>query len=282
MLKFEGELCLFQNDDCREFAIHRVPNELIARTRLFLRNQWTRDGGEIPAVIRERMGFLNPILDPIRVRAGRPLARRTPRVVFFGVRTGRENLADGGNSRERAIRLIRAASIPFDGGLVQHPAYGELAPELTVTKLSKLAHRRLLEENAISLCPWGNSPLAYRLFEGLAHRNLVVAQSLAKIEFIDCGLKPGVHYVEVAADLSDLVEKVNYYLEHLDEAQTIADAGNALFASKFAFRGIALNEPLFREVRSSWQGILETVGHPGWMTQCLRPLLPHVSNLPSI
>jgi hypothetical protein len=42
-------------------------------------------------------------------------------------------------------------------------------------------------------------------------------------------LEPGVHYVAVADDLSDLIEKCRYYLEREDERESIAAAGRDYF-----------------------------------------------------
>ncbi len=41
--------------------------------------------------------------------------------------------------------------------------------------------------------------------------------------FMEGTLKPGVHYVELAADYSDLEEKIEYYSTHLAEAEKIID-----------------------------------------------------------
>lgn len=37
-------------------------------------------------------------------------------------------------------------------------------------------------------------------------------------------LRPGVHYIEIKPDFSDVIEKINYYREHQDEADAIAAA----------------------------------------------------------
>lgn len=34
-------------------------------------------------------------------------------------------------------------------------------------------------------------------------------------------LKAGVHYIEIKDDFSDLEEKIQYYSQHIDEAETI-------------------------------------------------------------
>ena len=44
--------------------------------------------------------------------------------------------------------------------------------------------------------------------------------------FMEGRLQPGVHYVEIRDDFSDLVDKMDYYSRHLDELRTIADNAN--------------------------------------------------------
>ncbi len=44
--------------------------------------------------------------------------------------------------------------------------------------------------------------------------------------FMEGLLEPGVHYVEVADDFSDLIEKMDYYLAHPKEAETIISNAN--------------------------------------------------------
>ena len=105
----------------------------------------------------------------------------------------------------------------------------------------------------ICLALWGNCPLTYRLYEGLSRRCLVVTPSLAEIRFVNGGLAPGRHYVEVKPDLSDLAEILDHYLRHLDEAQHIADAGHLHFAQVLRFSGVNFPQPLYLEITASWQ-----------------------------
>ena len=41
--------------------------------------------------------------------------------------------------------------------------------------------------------------------------------------FMEGTLIPDYHYIEVKADYSDLIEKLNYYIAHPDEAQAIIE-----------------------------------------------------------
>jgi hypothetical protein len=40
-------------------------------------------------------------------------------------------------------------------------------------------------------------------------------------------LQPGIHYVEIADDFSDVEEKINYYEQHPEEAEKIIANANA-------------------------------------------------------
>jgi len=73
--------------------------------------------------------------------------------------------------------------------------------------------------------------------------------------FLDGGLTAGHHYVEVAADLSDLTDRVRYYLANLAEAQRIADAGHEHFKKHFATRGRLVSAYAFEASVASWGAI---------------------------
>jgi hypothetical protein len=44
--------------------------------------------------------------------------------------------------------------------------------------------------------------------------------------FMEGLLKPGIHYVELKSDYSDLEEKIDYYSTHIEEAETIIANAN--------------------------------------------------------
>ena len=115
-----------------------------------------------------------------------------------------------------------------------------------------LSERRKLRDTFICIAPWGNHPLTYRVFEGLACRCLVLAQTLRDCAIVDDGLQPGRHYVEVAADLSNLVELTRHYLARHDEAQRIADAGHRHFVQRLAARGPLVSQWIFDACVASW------------------------------
>lgn len=53
--------------------------------------------------------------------------------------------------------------------------------------------------------------------------------------FMEGALIPNYHYIEIKSDFSDLIERVNYYIEHIDEANKIIEHANeyvSLFRNK--------------------------------------------------
>ena len=63
----------------------------------------------------------------------------------------------------------------------------------------------------------------------LSTGSLVFKQDATLKEFWEFELQPFVHYVPVNADLSDLVEKIEWAQEHDDQARAIAENGGSLF-----------------------------------------------------
>ena len=211
MKAFEGKLVFFKNDDDVVFNIEKIPEHLRNRA-FFLRNHWPADPENIPDSIKEKTGFINPLLPPLKANKGRSLNKREISILFYGTQTGGLNIDHMKNSRVEALRAIKKSGIPLKGGLVYHADY--IPPEdLTVPAIPKKKHAKLLKNSKICLALWGNCPLTYRLFEGLASRCLVFVQSLSAIRFIHCGLTENVHYVGIKSDLSDLIDKINHYLK---------------------------------------------------------------------
>lgn len=264
LLASPAKCVLLQLCDHPTMSFDRIPEALARHTSLFLRNHWPADLERVPERYRGRLGFLPPMLRPMAPRAGRDLAARPGGAIFFGTRTGFSNLNGEKNAREEAVRLLRASGLPFVGGISPHAeARYRTSPELLVPRMKEAVHTRLLGASKLCVAPWGNHPLTYRFFEGMALRCLVVAQSVSSERFLDGGLVAGRHYVEVAPDLGDLVDVVRYYLNHLDEAQAIADRGHAHFRQFLTSRGSLVSSYLFEASVASWGDVYQPAREHG-------------------
>lgn len=250
LVAFPRDVAVFQLCDSDSMSFQKILPPLRDKARLFLRNHWPTDKQGIPTELVSRLGYLPPMIRAITPHAGERLAERSRGAMFYGTPTGKLYFPEG---REVLIARLRASGLPFEGGL--SPDAGcprEPPPELSVERMDPREHARRLQDTKICLAPWGNHKLTYRLFEGLAARCLVITQPFGDISFLDGGLRAGVHYVESDAQHDSLVERVRYYLAHLDEAQRIADAGHVHFLEHFAPRGRLISEYLFEASVASW------------------------------
>lgn len=278
LLSFPGRLVFFKTDDCTFFPLDAIPTALRERAVCMLANFWQR-GADAPELAAYHTGLITPFLDPLDAVAGTDLVQRENQVVFYGAQTGAEPLAGGANSRALAIRRIRAAEIPFVGGITFAHEY-ENDMEILAPRLPKREFMELLGNSTICFAPWGNARLTYRLFEGLSRRAIVVCQSLADVTFADAGLVAGEHYLEVRADLADLEDVLGHAMSNLGELQAVADRGHAVFRERCAYSGIALPRPLLDQITDTWGAWLTPAGTPSLMNRLLRRLLPYVKNLP--
>jgi hypothetical protein len=94
----------------------------------------------------------------------------------------------------------------------------------------KVRYSRFLREVAsskLALHMPGNGPFTHRVAEFLGLGTCMLSQRFATELHVP--LLPGVHYVEIASDLSDLMERIFYYLAHDAERNAIARAGREYF-----------------------------------------------------
>src|SRR5512133_2350907 len=99
---FKGKIVFFQNDDDLDFKIHKIPDNLIKKTVLFLRNIWPADTSKINSEIVKKIGMINPFLKPNKPEAGADLEKRIYPVSFFGGPAG-ENCGNSPQSRIQAL-----------------------------------------------------------------------------------------------------------------------------------------------------------------------------------
>lgn len=94
----------------------------------------------------------------------------------------------------------------------------------------KVRYSRFIREAAsakLSLHLPGNGPFTYRVIEFLGVETCMVSPPFETRLHVP--IVPGVHFVEVAPDLSTLVDACRYYLANPDERRTISVAGRQLF-----------------------------------------------------
>ncbi|MAG35223.1 MAG: hypothetical protein CL878_03100 [Dehalococcoidia bacterium] len=153
-----------------------------------------------------------------------PWEQKRHELHFVGHCTGPQSAA---NLRIRACVLLNASGLPAHVGLL--PDYvprhlAGLVPLLEQEPLHTMGQYRFV------LSPWGNYPFNPRLFRGLEAGSLVFHQASPSIQLLEDGiLIPGQHYVELKPDLSDMLEKVSYYMDHPAEAREIAQAGHEVW-----------------------------------------------------
>lgn len=126
---------------------------------------------------------------------------------------GRFSLEFQSELRGRAVKMLSAA------GDIRYVGAGPRA-----------RYCRFLRESAsarLTLDLPGNGPFTFRVAECLGLGSCLVAPRY--VTALHEQLVPGVHYVQIAADLSDLLDVCRYYLSHESERAAIARAGRDFF-----------------------------------------------------
>jgi hypothetical protein len=155
-----------------------------------------------------------------RERIGTKWSEKRNEIYFRGHFTGDHSPR---NARALACRLIESAGLPANLGVLAETTPPELLPHVPVKEPEPLD---AMGQYKFVLSLWGNHPFNPRLYRGLEAGSLVFHQATPTVRFLEDGLLvAGHHYVEIAPDLSDLVEKVDYFLSHPSEARDVAAAG---------------------------------------------------------
>ena len=150
-----------------------------------------------------------------------PWDRKRHELHFLGQCTG---TANANNPRIRACVVLQASGLPVQVGLLPDQVPSHLVGLVPLRDPEPLA---IMGQYRYVLSLWGNYPFNPRLYRGLEAGSLVFHQASQTTKQLDDGiLIPGEHYVELKPDLSDMLEKIIYYMEHPAEAREIAEAGH--------------------------------------------------------
>jgi len=239
MERFSGRMICIGEGDGAGFLIERTSMKVVEKTNLFMRNTLFKNKSFYHPAIWHKMflstcyitnsqDFKNVIV---------PFKEKQKRAIFTGSLTGFSE--DGNRERELArIKIPMAlinAGVPCVYRLHNHnPQWKEFfdknVPEAhKTTALDRPDFIKEMSTSMIVLAIRGNYHTVNRFFEGQASGGLVFTTRFKEdAEFYGHG-DPGVHYVEIEWDGSDVVEKARYYLEHVDEAEVIANNGRKLW-----------------------------------------------------
>jgi glycosyltransferase involved in cell wall biosynthesis len=225
---FKGKTVFFQCNDEAELMLSRLNGEQQAGAAVFAHNYLYHNRSVYPAEIRERLVLLPGFLPDHPLMHGQPEEHnKMKRIFFMGQATGKKGKP---NQRIDMVRLLASAGLPFFGGITgqQHlrdQKWGDIKdihrPEITPEQ-----YLNEMRSSIICMCPAGNSPITYRLYEAWAVTSLAfVPASLLDLDILGRP-EAGSEFVTFNDDLSDLVEKCCYYLTNPEDIINIAVSGH--------------------------------------------------------
>jgi hypothetical protein len=117
-------------------------------------------------------------------------------------------------------------------------------------RVSRRAYLRELSASRICFSPFGYGEVCWRDYEAVLSGALLVKQDMSHVETRPDIFRPFETYVPVSWDLSDLEEKVRYYIEHPEERIAIASRAFAV-VNEYAAGGGFLDQmkPLFGRLK---------------------------------
>lgn len=239
MESFRGKFVCIGNGDGAGFCIERVSKLIVEKTSLFMRNTLFKDLTKYHPLLHDKLFLSTCYISNSQdfKNSAVPFLEKKKRAIFTGSLTG---FSEDGNA-ERFLCRIKVPMALINGGVPcvyrlhnYNPQWklkfeGNVPDEYRVTALDRPSFIKEMETSMIILALRGNYHTVNRFFEGQASGGVVFTTRFKEdAVFLGHG-DPGVHYVEVEWDGSDVVEKAKYYMEHLDEAETIAKNGRKLW-----------------------------------------------------
>lgn len=238
MESFKGKLVCINYEDGYDFFLRRVSSLVVEKTLFYINNTLRKDKSKYPPFVQERLflstSYITNSQDFKNVSV--PFLNKKRRAIFTGSITG---LSESGDPEELKCRikipmaLINAGIECFYQIYQADPSYQHILSNVPGEyKKPFLERNQFIQETVNSmviLALRGNGYTVNRFFEGLASGGLVFSTKFNHAaEFVGCG-ESGIHYVEIKWDGSDVVEKIQYYFNHLDEAEIIATNGRKLW-----------------------------------------------------
>ena len=237
MKAFKGELfCINFEDGYNLFELF-LDRVLRDKTRLFIGNSLKKRMSYYHESIVNKI-FLTTcyISNSQAFRFKRfPFLRRQRRIYFSGALTGFTSVLTEDNESEYSFRYMVCDIVAKSG--IDHiirfigcdptlQKYYDLIPEnLKTTHVPSEQYQDELVQSMFCLGVKGNSFPTNRFYESLAAGCLTLTNRLHDdVDFYGTGTA-GETYVEIDITGGDLVEKVQYYLNHLVEAERIAANG---------------------------------------------------------
>ena len=146
--------------------------------------------------------------------------------VFRGSSTGCGSTAE----TNQRLKLATMKSDDLDVGITQYTSHLKYNSPTDIGKAEKVAPLvpALLwkeQSNYKYIVHVDGNVVAYRLLKSMLTNSVILRVKSDFVHWCDSELKPGVHYVEVKEDLSDLREKLDWCKTHDAECRQIAKAG---------------------------------------------------------
>ncbi|HEX6512850.1 MAG TPA: glycosyltransferase [Chloroflexota bacterium] len=160
-----------------------------------------------------------------------PWEQKRGEVYFVGAYTGHPSPT---NPRLNAARQLLGSGLPAHAGFIGNT--GQPVSEYMAEQLPWVGPEPVwaLAAYKFVLSLWGNHAFNPRLYRGLEAGCLVFHQATPQVRFLDDGLLcPGRDYVVLRPDLTDLIPKLQYYLDHPLEANEIAENGHQTWLANY-------------------------------------------------
>ena len=251
LLVFEGKIVLISLGDLNMFRLDSLPSQLINKVDAFCKIQWSHDLTIYDPRILPKMVTIHPFL---MGNLPKPLVKK-PKACFFGLPTGAKDTKD--NLRIRACRILKNQPW-FIGGIVGQEGYGIDSRNISGIEVGhrpRSFYIRTINQSLLSLCMPGNSPLTYRLFESLGVGSAVVSCCLDDTRWLN-RTKPGVHYLSVKPDLSNLLEVCEQAINNEALTHKIAKAGYSLHTSYYEIQQDGgLSDNMWQDIKTQFTSL---------------------------